>query len=236
MKGLNTFHASGKLPSLKIWSSASGELEWCKALLAEKQHQRTWCRTPGGFLRAGGDGSFHWAQSVSTQLYTSHSASMQKALLVITKCNCSLKRKQRCSPLCEVFKCVKVGSFFAISEWPRWSPAWRDPSSCEPSREEGWATTGLNSSKGGVTGNVPLWGSCQDLEDFPMKGPVDVPQPCLTWVQGTSQFLRKAGKGSCKADLSSLYLTLEHKAVKHSHPDDLEVSDCFLSFRNKSKF
>lgn len=168
--------------------------------------------------------------TLSTQLHTSHSARMQKAFAAITKCNCSLKRKQRCSPMgsCEAFTCVKVvGFFFAISEWPQWSPGWR-----EERIPHGWATTGLTSSKGGGTGNVPLWGSCQGLEDFPVKRSVDVPHPCLTLGHPNSRGkLRKA----VVRQTSVLWLcfTLEHGGVKHSHPDDLEVGDCFLSFREK---
>lgn len=78
------------------------------------------------------------AQSVSTQLDSPHSAMTQETFIVITKYNYSLKRKQRCSPmgLCEAFTCVTVGVLFAISVWPQWCPAWRDPSSSEPSRED----------------------------------------------------------------------------------------------------
>lgn len=84
--------------------------------------------------------------------------------------------------LCEAFTHATVGVFFATSEWPRWSPARRDLPPVGPAERipHGWATTGVTSSKGRVRGNVPLWGSCQDLEDFPVKRPVDVPHLCLT--------------------------------------------------------
>lgn len=93
----------------------------------------------------------------------------------------------------------------------------------------GWASTGFISSKGGVTGSVPLWGR----EDFPKKRPVDVPHPAPLGARDI--LIPELGKAAVR-QTSVLCVSPWSTRVLNSHPDDLEVGDCFLFLRKKSWF
>lgn len=129
--------------------------------------------------------------------------------------------------LCEAFTCVKVEVFLPSGSVLEGA----QPGGSLPavSISHGWASTGFTSSKSGVTGSVSLWGICQDWEDFPMKGPVDVPHPPLL---GTRDILiAELGKAAVK-QTSVLCVSPWSTRVLNSHPDDLEVGD-FLFLRKK---
>lgn len=201
MQGLNTFHTSGKLPSLKIWSSAPGELEWCKALLAEKQHQKTWYKTLWGLLKAGEDGSFHWS-SIWAHSSTHHTQAGCKMHLLLLLNVIIFWKGKRCSPmgLCEAFTCVKVEVF--CHQWV----AWREPSCSE---HPSWlGQHRIHFQQGWCDRQCPTLGQ----GGFPQEETCRCSWPCSPGCKGHPNSW--AGKGSCKADLSSLCFTLEHKGVE----------------------
>lgn len=80
-----------------------------------------------------------------------------------------------------------------------------------------------------MTGSVPLWGR----EDFPKKRPVDVPHPAPLGARDI--LIPELGKAAVR-QTSVLCVSPWSTRVLNSHPDDLELGDCFLFLKKKSWF